>query len=462
MSLAVSQDQRRSMVLTLEKLANLVDTGVPACCCGGIKSWEIVADRLDLSSWLTHCNTTQKTLWKSRDGNTTLLALGSAETLTSTSATDIDEDFARVSHRLSHSQARYYVGMRFDPNYQPASTEWSGFGAYRFTLPRVEIVSDNDGFRLRCYAVEDDQPLLPNNIANQVRRLADFRDDSIADDWPAPVVSRDPNAERWRDQVCQALSKIGTGEIEKVVMARQLILRPCPSLASGDLVSRLTSNEPDCFIFWHQVSDSAVFLGASPELLYQRIGRNLNTEAMAGTRPRGGDQDTDSDLARELLASKKDRAEQQFVLQGVLNRLDGLCSEVDRPDNAAPTVRKLSHVQHLVNKVEGLLRPDVADAQILLRLSPTPAVAGIPRETATPFIANTETFDRGWYAGPVGWFTKDQAEFAVAIRSALIRGDQTTLYAGAGIVDGSQPDNEWNETEAKLRSLLPLFARHER
>ncbi|MCH8072671.1 MAG: isochorismate synthase [Proteobacteria bacterium] len=193
-------------------------------------------------------------------------------------------------------------------------------------------------------------------------------------------------------------------------------------------------------------------MGASPERLYDRCGRTIGSDAMAGTRARGDTLEDDRRKADELIGSEKELREHRYVIDGVYESLSPLCESLER--NGDPVLVKLARVQHLVARLEGVLRQGVDDGAILAAIHPTAAVAGFPRQLSVERIEQLEPFDRGWYAGPVGWIGRDRAEFAVSIRSGLIINNVIDLYSGAGIVEGSTPDSEWKEIENKIANFL--------
>ncbi|MCK4460341.1 MAG: isochorismate synthase, partial [candidate division Zixibacteria bacterium] len=221
------------------------------------------------------------------------------------------------------------------------------------------------------------------------------------------------------------------------------------------LLRHLKVRSTGCFHFCFQFSGSAAFIGASPERLYRRVGRHIESEAVAGTRPRGATSDEDTRISRELLASEKDVTEHTFVVDDIARVLRRICRHWRTVEgDAAGSLMKLARVQHLVTRLEGELADDYDDSAILTRLHPTSAVGGVPTSRAIPMITKLEPFDRGWYAAPVGWVGSDSAEFAVGIRSGLVDGRKLHLYSGAGIVQGSSAEEEWREIDSKLSGFL--------
>jgi len=241
--------------------------------------------------------------------------------------------------------------------------------------------------------------------------------------------------------------------LQKIVLARQIELQFDRELDPLLMLERLDT--PGCYRLFWESSPGAAFVSVSPERLYQRDGHRIVCDALAGTRPRGQTSQEDNRLGRELLDSDKDGREHSFVTNAIHTTLSTLCDEVRGGDNIS--IMKLRRVQHLLASFRGELRNGISDREILKSLHPTPAVAGYPIDQACDRLATLESFDRGWYAGPMGWLGSERAEFAVGIRCALAQGKRLTLYAGAGIVEGSDPRQEWDESENKASQFLALL-----
>ena len=201
----------------------------------------------------------------------------------------------------------------------------------------------------------------------------------------------------------------------------------------------------------------ADFLGASPEQLIRLSKGRLQTAALAGSAPRGHSPEEDARLGRKLLESKKDQAEHAVVVRALRERLASCCEKLEIPE--APRLRGLAGIQHLETPIRGRLREDLHVLELAGRLHPSPAVAGFPRSGALAWLREHEGLERGWYAGAVGVVdAQGDGEFCTALRSALLRGGEARLFAGAGIVEGSKPRAELRETRLKLRALLdPLL-----
>ncbi len=207
------------------------------------------------------------------------------------------------------------------------------------------------------------------------------------------------------------------------------------------------------------VFSTGTFLGASPELLVSRQGRRVRSHPLAGTVARSGDPTADAALTGRLLDSAKEREEHRLVVDEVAAGLRPVCRALDVPE--MPSIVALRNVSHLGTLIEGELEGDEVTAlDLVRRLHPTPAVAGTPTAAAVSYLQGVEGFDRGCYAGPVGWMdSRGDGEWAVAVRSAEVHGNTARLFAGVGVVGDSDPAAELAETQLKLQALLAAVVR---
>jgi menaquinone-specific isochorismate synthase len=253
--------------------------------------------------------------------------------------------------------------------------------------------------------------------------------------------------------VGEALGRIRAGVYRKVVLARAFDLARATPFRPLETLHQLRELYPACHGFSLANGRGQSFIGATPERLVRVSGRALQTEALAGSAPRGRTAPEDARLGRALLGHDKDLREHQVVVESMVRRLRGL--GLEPAVGEAPRLLSLSNVQHLWSPVTATLPMGMHLLEVVAALHPTPAVGGQPREAARGDIARLERFDRGLYAGAVGWFNHaGDGEFVVAIRSALMDGGRARLYAGAGIVEGSDPAEEKAETDLKLKALL--------
>lgn len=275
------------------------------------------------------------------------------------------------------------------------------------------------------------------------------------------VVSRQALAPKpYEAAVEAALKQIQAGQYEKIVLARGIRLEADRNWEPLAALNRLREKFSGCYCFSFGGGGGRSFIGATPERLLRIHRGALHTEAIAGSAPRGLTAGEDARLGRALLDSEKDQHEHRYVCDSILRRLRQL--GIEGRTAGAPQLMPLANVQHLHTAIRAEVGEQVHLLDIAGLLHPTPAVGGTPRDAALPEIPILEEMDRGLYAGLVGWFNHlNDGEMVVGIRSALIEGHEASLYAGAGIVEGSEPARENQETELKLRALLGVLAASE-
>jgi salicylate biosynthesis isochorismate synthase/menaquinone-specific isochorismate synthase len=262
-------------------------------------------------------------------------------------------------------------------------------------------------------------------------------------------------AEHFESAVARAVERIAAGEVEKVVLAREVRVHTARPADPGAIYDALRAGFPSCYCYLVGTPELQ-FVGASPELLVRRDGQRAQTVALAGTRRRSADPSVDRHLAEQLLQSPKDREEQAIVARRIERALRPVSVWVAAAEE--PVVVKVQNVQHLGTPIRAQLSEPIACVELAGLLHPTPAVGGEPRDRALRLIPALEGLDRGWYAGPVGWTDlAEDGEYCVALRCALLRGTVAHLYAGEGIVRDSSPSEELEANEAKLQALLPLL-----
>ena len=269
---------------------------------------------------------------------------------------------------------------------------------------------------------------------------------------PAGAPASPTGLDRWRAGVLAALAAIGSGRLDKVVLAREAEVEAEWPFPRAELLRRL-ERRPGGATFLYA---SGGFVGASPELLVRRQGRVAVSRPMAGTVPQGDAATGEADGLARLTGSPKEAVEHRLVVDAVA---EGLAKVADRVEVGRPEVVRLATVAHLATEITAdLTEPLPTALELAALLHPTPAVGGSPRDAALAAIAALEPFDRGCYAGPVGWVDRaGDGEWAVALRGASLDGRHARLLAGAGIVPGSDPDAEWAETEHKLRAMLEVL-----
>jgi salicylate biosynthesis isochorismate synthase len=339
------------------------------------------------------------------------------------------------------------------------SPRWRGFSAASLIVPELSLARREGESWLTLNLDCEPDDTVEGLLAQAERRLRGLRSGGLPLLDPAPsgryeVVSAMPPA-HYEQAVARGVHRIQAGELEKVVLAREVEVHgPRPHDAPG-VIGLLREAFQSCYVFAVGRGD-ATFLAASPELLIRREGQRASTVALAGSIRRSADPAVDDHLGEQLLGSAKDREENEIVARRIAQAL--------RPHSvwvsaAEPGLVRVANIQHLGAPIRAQLRSPIDVVRLAGMLHPTPAVGGEPCGVALDLIPALEGMDRGWYAGPVGWTdSMGDGEFCVALRCALLRGTLATCYAGAGVVRDSDPAAELAETEVKLQALLPLLA----
>jgi len=257
--------------------------------------------------------------------------------------------------------------------------------------------------------------------------------------------------EKFIDAVDKAIKEIETGRIEKVVLAKDLVLPISSEPDLGVPLKRLHERYPDCWTY----KIGNVF-GASPELLLKAEDGRVSARVLAGTAARGTDPDVDKAIADGLSHSLKNKHEHLYAVQSLVNELKPFCESVEFDQE--PFSLALPDMWHLATDVRGVLKPQFSLLDVIQKLHPTAAVAGTPRDLAIEMIRELEPFDRGGYAGPVGWLSSNgSGEIAIALRGGIIEKNQIRALAGCGIVSESTPQAELEETELKFKAVRWAF-----
>ncbi|WP_421119462.1 isochorismate synthase MenF [Aquihabitans daechungensis] len=348
---------------------------------------------------------------------------------------------------------------RDDPVEQPG-TGPTAFGALPFLpgadtdllVPQLLVGIDPEGRAWATTVSPSDTDADPHAALAEV--LAGPGRPSPADGPSSFTVTAARPPAEWQAAVATATARIRSGELDKVVLAREVTVTADAPLSVSTILLRLSQHHPGCYLY---LVDG--YCGASPELLVSRTGDVVRAQPMAGTKPRRGDPEADALLAEELLASTTYRHEHQVTIDAVHDTLLAFSSYVDY--EPVPSVVPLANVVHLATRVEGRLsHPPASILELVDALHPTPAVCGRPRNAALAVIAELEELDRGRYAGAVGWVdAAGNGEWAVAIRGAEIDGPVARVIAGNGMVGDSDPPTELIETRAKLQAMLSAIVR---
>lgn len=336
------------------------------------------------------------------------------------------------------------------------------FPALRLFVPRWQVSRMGDGsVAVANFVLTADAPidLITAKVwkAHAKFRSFDYRAAKRSERPAAPKHSEEIGGDGcYQQAVATALKEIARGDYQKIVLARARRLTTAEAFHPLGVLNHLRQRYPGCYAFSVANGRGQSFIGASPERLVRVAGGRMHTEALAGSAARGASASDDARLARALFQSEKDQHEHQLVLGSMARRVADLGIKLEHA--AQPRLLALANVQHLHTPVSADLPADVHILDLLARLHPTPAVGGTPRAAALQAIPKHEPFPRGLYAGPIGWIDhRGGGEFLVGLRSALVDGHTATAYAGAGIVAGSTPENEFAETELKFKALTEAF-----
>lgn len=347
-------------------------------------------------------------------------------------------------------------GFAFDSEPAAGGPRWAEFGSGMLMLPELLGIVTKGRLRWLVTAPAD---LLGEASQRAVRLLESAAAGAVRSPGPLTLLgpSGDTSDNAYLATIRAALAEIRTGAFEKVVPARQVTVRlaTSPGAAAAEILSRLEAEYPTATTFAVSCGDLTL-LGATPELLVRTGNGIAEADALAGSCPRNGDAATDAALAKAMLVSPKERHEHDVVVEHLLGGMNDAGVLLD-PCPPEPHVRSLPAIQHLCTPVRGHL-PTTAGTIFRLAdaLHPTPAVAGQPVAPALDFLRRHESVGRGWFAGPVGWTDlAGNGEFCMALRTGLLDpgSNELTLFAGSGVVEGSDPAAELQETAAKLDAL---------
>lgn len=435
-----------------------------------ISRFEAPCPRVNCLDWLEAQAGQVKVYWANRDNSFQMAGIGAADIARGTIINDYRAPFNAVSRNLrANGSIRYYGGMDFYPprankdarDKKKAGHGWKAFGGYCFFLPRFEVVYRQKECFLACnLVIKDITGSLIKGYLNALRKIS-FSLAPTADFVPKiKSVSLSPDKEEWQKLFRKDIQPLGKMVYKKIVLAQKTSIKLVSKVDPLVVFKKLIHQAPGSFQYYFQVGESRAFFGASPERLLKRQGSAVESEALAGTGPRGKTARQDARFEKILRDSPKDALEHGIVVEAIKDAFRRLC--VSWQADAKPSVAKAPGAHHLITYFRGTLKTPIDNARILSLLHPTPAVGGMPRNKAIKAIARLEPFERGWYAGPVGCIGYNSLDFAVALRCALIRGPRVNLYAGAGIVKGSSADAEWQEIGQKKSIFLNILESHKR
>jgi menaquinone-specific isochorismate synthase len=441
----------KSELAALAKIADKTGLVLPAV-------FDFRFSEKDPARWLDGQTDDFKCYWRSRDGKFEIAGTGIAFKPESNGFTNLVDTAARLCDHLPNSPAFIYAGSFTGT---PGSgAHWHDYPGELCYIPRLSVFRDGDAvFKRLVVPVGPDADL--NRLADVFEILdqsPDISRENIGSEAlpDLKTVKHSPVAEDWRRNIQICLQKIRSGELEKVVLARRTDYEFESAVDPALLLRKLRELHPRSYTFLVQTRPGNAFISVTPERLYKKRGLAVQIDALSSTANRGETTEDDRRMERFLKHDTKEKLEHAYVVDGIRNSIAPLCTST--PVSGETTVLKLESIQHLKTPIRANLRKKTTDGGILAALHPTPAVGGTPRSVALETIGRFELFDRGWYAAPVGLFSREQTEFAVAIRSVLVRDRTVSVFTGAGIVEGSDPETEWRELDKK-NVLTPLLGR---
>jgi menaquinone-specific isochorismate synthase len=406
-----------------------------------IKRIEIKIHPVDMLSWLSLQKDEVKIYGSNQSDTVSIAGIGQAVGVTGRRSGSFKKVFKHLRSFLSpkYPYLQWYGGFCFDDRHPDA--DWKEFGAYRFVLPRFELAAQSGKMIFCCNLVGRE------NIKDILKQLNSIIIPGKAISSRKFVIKKrndKPDQKLWQRDVGKILADTS---VQKVVLARKTSIYFKQAPDPWAMLRQLKAVTPDSYHFAFQFKKT-VFLGASPERLFRRYARFIESEALAGTMPK-------STSPKQLQNSDKNKLEHAFVVDAIDASFKKFCESFSREKH--PRILTLPNGHHLITKFQGQLKDGINDEDILQSLHPTPALGGTPRHQAMAMIRELEGFSRGWYGAPIGYVGLDWSEFVVGIRSGLASAKKLSVFAGAGIVRGSQAQAEWDEVENKISNFIKII-----
>ncbi|MCK5124771.1 MAG: isochorismate synthase [candidate division Zixibacteria bacterium] len=405
---------------------------------------------VDIISWLFRQPGEHRVYWQDKAGTIEAAGIGTGFQTASDSLTDI--------YNVSLIKPLFFYNKLFNLS-DNNSNLWGAFPSELCMLPQRMIIRRHDSYRYRlCIEFSGN-----DKIEDIVRKFERLQIDSSqitpseTDTLSLQPIRHMPEYENWTMNVERCLEAIHSKKLAKVVMARQSDYSFNEDITAESCLKALLKAGKITYIMLYQPDNQNTFISLTPERLFHRFEKEIYIDAISSTTRRGQTESEDKSLADELISDSKQSLEHKFVIDGIFDSLKELCS--GKPTVHATEILKLPMVQHLKTLIDGgLMTTD--DQAIINKLHPTPAVGGTPTLAAVKWIKSAEPFSRGLYAAPMGLISEEETEIAVGIRSMLLKGKTISVFTGAGIVEGSDPDLEWREINSK--NILSKFIQEEK
>jgi menaquinone-specific isochorismate synthase len=349
-------------------------------------------------------------------------------------------------------------GAKFSP--EQAAELWDNFPDSYWFIPYNLLLKQNNRIYYIHYNLVSNKSNKEELAANYSSKLKKIKDLPASGNYSAPKMAAikgntPKEKKKWIAAVKEAVKSLENDELSKVVLSRSVEVKTAGDYNLNYALNRLREENGECYIFAYH-SGQSTFIGASPEKLARFDDYSVEIDAIAGSVKRGKTAEEDKIFEDELLNSSKDRIEHGLVLSYVVNSLKKISEQVEF--EPVPLIKKLKNIQHLKVTVSAKLLEGISVFDVIETVYPTPAICGAPKEKALAVIKKLEDYKRGLYSGLIGWLNfSGEGEFVVALRSALLKGEKLTAFAGCGIVADSNPEKEFEESELKLKTIMSLF-----
>ncbi len=349
--------------------------------------------------------------------------------------------------------------MKFTPEHN--DDIWNDFNDSTWFVPEVMLLSQSNEqflFFNFIYSKGTSQKSILNKFQNKIEKIFTSKKEN-ANHIPAKITNIEGGSpkdkKKWKNLVSEGIQKIRETQLEKIVFSRKVELKLSKEPDLDYILSNLRASYPECYLFIYHHGKST-FFGATPEKLAEFRDGKIEIEALAGSAPRGLTPEEDIKIENELLKDNKNLIEHDLVITHIKNSISNLTDNVSLDENHK--IKKLAVIQHILTKITAAMKEPNMMLNLLKELFPTPAVCGYPKDVSLHLIKKMENYRRGLYSGIIGWFNfNDEGDFAVAIRSALFTNNKLFAFAGCGIVEDSDPESEYKETELKLKTIMSLF-----
>ncbi|WP_338449203.1 isochorismate synthase [Niallia oryzisoli] len=403
--------------------------------------------------------------WKHPSQERYMIGLGICKEIASDQATDrffhvekewgqfIDQAIIFDDVHVQGTGPTAFGGFSFDPDKEKTML-WSKFSSSLFHIPRfmLSIMEGQTYLTTNVVCKEEHDATFYTAVENERQELlAGARKHFMFD--PISLVDQlEVKPDAWKQSVTQVVEGLKKGPLKKVVLARELRLVFNRKIQIEPVLDRLLNEQKNSYVFALE-SEGDCFIGASPERLVKKDQDQVFSTCLAGSIARGKNEAEDEQLGHSLLTDDKNLIEHQYVVDMIKEAMEDTCSKVTLPSK--PQLLKLKHIQHLYTPVIGKADEHTSLLSLVEKLHPTPALGGLPKMPAVAKIREVEELDRGFFAGPIGWLDyKGNGEFAVAIRSGLIQGNEASIFAGCGLVEDSIAETEYEETNIKFKPML--------